>query len=61
MFYMVKGAVFHETDWVVYNGGMENSLQGERPLLMQFFIMVTPFEVCNPEGSELHKQMKYSL
>ena len=26
---------------------------------MQFFIMVTPGEVCNhgPEGSELHKQM----
>ena len=63
MFYRVKGEVFHETDWVVYNAGMENSLQGERPLLIQFFIMVTPFEVCNhgPEGSELHKQMKYSL
>ena len=53
-------AVFHETDWVVYNG-MENSLQGERPLLKQFFVVVTPVEVCNhgPEGSELHKRMKY--
>ena len=40
---------------------MENSLQGERPLLKQFFIVVTPVEVCNhgPEGSELHKRMKY--
>ena len=29
---------------------------------MQFFIIVTPVEVCNhgPEGSELHKQMKCS-
>ena len=42
---------------------MECVLQGERSLLLQFFIMVTPVEVCNhdPEGSELHKQMKYSL
>ena len=38
---------------------MECVLQSKRSLLMQFFIMVTPVEVCNhdPEGSELHKQM----
>ena len=44
-------------DW---NGGIvECVLQSKRSLLMQFFIMVTPVEVCNhdPEGSELHKQM----
>ena len=30
---------------------------------MQFFMRVTPVEVCNrgSEKSELHKQMKYSL
>ena len=40
-----------------WNGIVECVLQGERSLLMQFFIMVTPVEVCNhgPEGSELHK------
>ena len=39
---------------------VECVLRGERSLLMQFFIMVTPVEVCNhgPEGSGLHKQMK---
>ena len=38
---------------------MECVLQGERSLLLQFFI---DGEVCNhgPEGSELHKQIKYS-
>ena len=46
-----------------WNGIVECALQDERSLLMQFFILVTPVEVCNhdPEGSELHKQMKYSL
>ena len=47
---------------VEWNGIVECVLQGERSLLMQFF-MVTPVEVCNhgPEGSELHKQMKCCL
>ena len=42
-----------------WNGIVECVLQGERSLLLQFFI---DGEVCNhgPEGSELHKQMKYS-
>ena len=46
-----------------WNEIVECVLQGERSLLMEFFIMVTPVEVCNHgyEGSELHKQMKYRV
>ena len=42
-----------------WNGIVECVIQGERSLLMQFFTMVTPVEVCNhgSKGSELHKQM----
>ena len=36
-----------------WNGIVECVLQGERSLLMQFFIMVTPVEVCNHGPSSI--------
>ena len=41
-----------------WNGIVECVLPGERSLLMQFFIMVTPVEVCNHGPGYTNKCMK---